>query len=390
MEWNPLKALKSRILTAAVLSLVLPAAAGLAGVPSVAEASALQSARVLPSAETDAVASGSDAADDPSIWVHPSDPAKSMIIATNKDGGILVYDLNGRQKYSYETGRMNNIDVRYGFKLAGQTVDIAAATNRTTNSIDIFAIDKSTGALRAVSGTPIVSSMSEVYGFSLYHSLKTGKYYALVLGKEGEFEQYELFDNGKGAIDGKKVREFKLATQSEGIVADDEYGRLYIAEEDAGVWLYGAEPGDGDVRETVAAVDGVKLTADVEGLTLYYAEDGDGYLIASSQGSSSYAVFDREDGEYEGSFVIADAPGIDGTSETDGIDVLGFGLGSQYPKGLFIAQDDENLQDGAVINQNFKIVKWDAISDAFEDVFGDDLDVDNDIDPRKLEYREED
>ncbi|MCG7212485.1 phytase [Paenibacillus mucilaginosus] len=385
-----MKALKSRILTAAVLSLVLPAAAGLAGVPSVAEASALQSARVLPSAETDAVASGSDAADDPSIWVHPSDPAKSMIIATNKDGGILVYDLNGRQKYSYETGRMNNIDVRYGFKLAGQTVDIAAATNRTTNSIDIFAIDKSTGALRAVSGTPIVSSMSEVYGFSLYHSLKTGKYYALVLGKEGEFEQYELFDNGKGAIDGKKVREFKLATQSEGIVADDEYGRLYIAEEDAGVWLYGAEPGDGDVRETVAAVDGVKLTADVEGLTLYYAEDGDGYLIASSQGSSSYAVFDREDGEYEGSFVIADAPGIDGTSETDGIDVLGFGLGSQYPKGLFIAQDDENLQDGAVINQNFKIVKWDAISDAFEDVFGDDLDVDNDIDPRKLEYREED
>ncbi|MGF7029453.1 3-phytase [Paenibacillus mucilaginosus] len=385
-----MKALKSRILTAAVLSLVLPAAAGLAGVPSAAEASALQSARVLPSAETDAVASGSDAADDPSIWVHPSDPAKSMIIATNKDGGILVYDLNGRQKYSYETGRMNNIDVRYGFKLAGQTVDIAAATNRTTNSIDIFAIDKSTGALRAVSGTPIVSSMSEVYGFSLYHSLKTGKYYALVLGKEGEFEQYELFDNGKGFIDGKKVREFKLATQSEGIVADDEYGRLYIAEEEAGVWLYGAEPGDGDVRETVAAVDGVKLTADVEGLTLYYAEDGEGYLIASSQGSSSYAVFDREDGEYEGSFVIADAPGIDGTSETDGIDVLGFGLGSQYPKGLFIAQDDENLQDGAVINQNFKIVKWDAISDAFEDVFGDDLDVDNDIDPRKLEYREED
>ncbi|WP_426446663.1 phytase [Paenibacillus sp. S-38] len=385
-----MKALKSRMLTAAVLSFVLPAAAGLAGAPALAEAGSTAPARVLASAETDAVASGSDAADDPSIWVHPSDPAKSMIIATNKDGGILVYDLNGKQKYSYETGRMNNIDVCYGFKLAGQSVDIAAATNRTTNTIDIFAIDRSTGALRSVIGTPIVSSMSEVYGFSLYHSLKTGKFYALVLGKEGEFEQYELYDNGKGAINGKKVREFKLATQSEGMVADDEYGRLYIAEEDAGIWAYGAEPGDGDARKSVAAVDGVKLTADVEGLTLYYGEDGEGYLIASSQGSSSYAVFDREDGEYEGSFVIADGPAIDGTSETDGIDVLSFGLGSQYPDGIFIAQDDQNLQDGAVINQNFKIVKWDAVDDAFEDAFGDDLDVDHDVDPRKLKYREED
>lgn len=45
-----------------------------------------------------------------------------------------------------------------------------------------------------------------------------------MLGKEGEFEQYELKDNGKGKLAGKLVREFKLAMQSEGLSADDEYG----------------------------------------------------------------------------------------------------------------------------------------------------------------------
>ncbi|MDO3679238.1 phytase [Paenibacillus ehimensis] len=381
---------KSTVVAVLALALALPAAVPTSLYGSYAYAAGDSRASVLAAAETDAVSSGSDAADDPSIWVHPSDPSKSEIIATNKDGGILVYDLNGKQKYSYPVGRMNNIDVRYGVPLAGKKVDIAAATNRTTNTIDIFAIDSSSGALKQINGTPIVSGMSEVYGFSLYHSLKTGKFYALVLGKSGEFEQYELYDNGQGALNGRKVRAFQLASQSEGMVADDEYGRLYIAEEEAGIWKYSAEPDGGESRKLVAAVDGKRLTADVEGLTLYYGKGGDGYLIASSQGSNSYAVFDREDADYKGSFVIADGPKIDGTSETDGIDVLSFGLGDAYPKGIFIAQDDQNLQDGAVINQNFKLVKWDAISKAFKKTFGDDLDIDNEVNPRKLKDRQDD
>ncbi|USB34084.1 phytase [Paenibacillus sp. YPG26] len=352
---------------------------------------AAPAAVVKASAETEAVSSGSDAADDPSIWVHPTDRSKSRIIATNKDNGILVYNLDGKQLYSYDLGQMNNIDVRYDFPLAGKKVDIAAASNRTTNTLDIFAINRETGALTSVIGTPIHSDMSEVYGFSLYHSLRTGKFYAMVVGKDGEFEQYELYDNGSGKVNGKKVREFTLSSQAEGMTADDEYGNLYIGEEEVGIWKYSAEPSDTQAPRLIAAADGGNLTADIEGLTLYYGEDGDGYLIASSQGSSTYAVYDREnDNEYEGSFMIGDGTSIDGTSGTDGIDVLSFGLGSKYPNGIFIAQDDENMQDGALINQNFKIVKWDLISDAFEDKFDDDLDVDNDVNPRRLEKREED
>lgn len=34
--------------------------------------------------------------DDPAIWIHPRDPARSLIIAALKDAGMQVYDLSGR------------------------------------------------------------------------------------------------------------------------------------------------------------------------------------------------------------------------------------------------------------------------------------------------------
>ncbi|MNS76692.1 3-phytase precursor [compost metagenome] len=316
--------------------------------------------------ETEAVdsKSGEDAADDPAIWLDPQNPAGSKLVATNKAGGILVYDMNGKQLQSYPVGKMNNIDLRYDFPLGGQKVDIVAATNRTTNTIDVFAISGATGELKNVVAEPIKSKMGEVYGFSLYHSLKTGKFYALVLGKKGEFEQYELTDNGNGKIAGKLVREFHLSSQSEGMVADDEYGNIYIAEEDVAIWKYDAEPdGSSQPKSKVDIADGRRLQDDIEGLTLYYGKDGSGYLIASSQGSNSYAIYNRSgDNAYISNFTIGDGDQIDGTSETDGIDVLGVSLGDKYPNGAFVSQDDSNMQNGKKLNQNFKMVSWDQIA----------------------------
>ncbi|WP_438447528.1 phytase [Gorillibacterium sp. sgz5001074] len=337
---------------------------------------------VQASAETEAVDSGDDAADDPAIWLDPKDPSRSKLIATNKAGGILVYDLAGKQLQSYKLGKMNNIDLRYSFPLGGKKVDIVAATNRTTNTIDVFAVNGDTGELSSIAGEPIKSKMGEVYGFSLYHSLKTDKFYALVLGKKGEFEQYELADNGQGKVNGKLVRQFKLATQSEGLVADDEYGLMYIAEEDAAIWKYGAEPDAGsDPLSTVDIADGRRLQDDIEGLTLYYGKDGKGYLIASSQGSNSYAIYQREAANtFITSFTIADGAKVDGTSETDGIDVLGFGLGQAYPYGIFVSQDDANYENGKKLHQNFKIVPWERIAEGAASK----LLLDNTVNPREL------
>src|SRR5436190_10599778 len=49
-------------------------------------------------AETPSVGTGDkDAADDPEIWVDPSNPARGVIIGTDKKAGLYVYDLAGKQ-----------------------------------------------------------------------------------------------------------------------------------------------------------------------------------------------------------------------------------------------------------------------------------------------------
>jgi len=178
--------------------------------------------------------------------------------------------------------------------------------------------------------------------------------------KKGDVEQWRLHDNGLGFVDATLVRSFSVGSQTEGMVADDELGWLYIGEEDVGIWRYGAEPGSGTERTLVDTTDiAGHLTADVEGLTIYYTADGGGYLIASSQGSNSFVIYRRQpDNEYVMTFVIAAGTSIDAVTGTDGIDVINVSLGPVAPAGLFVAQDGFNSPE----NQNFKLVPWDAIA----------------------------
>ena len=90
------------------------------------------------------------------------------------------------------------------------------------------------------------------------------------------------------------MRSFRVGSQAEGIVADRERAKLYVGEETVGIWEYGAEPGDGFERKAVASVGDHGLMADVEGLAIYYAPGGKGYLLASSQGSGTVNVYDRQ------------------------------------------------------------------------------------------------
>lgn len=84
----------------------------------------------------------------------------------------------------------------------------------------------------------------------------------------------------------------------------------------------GAEPKSGAARKLIAKVaDSPALKDNLEGVGLYDAGGGRGYIVVSSQGNNSYAVFRREgDNAYVGSFAVTAnaAKGIDGVSETDG------------------------------------------------------------------------
>lgn len=319
-------------------------------------------AKVFATVETEPVASSNDAADDPAIWVHPTDPAKSLVIGTDKQRGLDVYDLAGRRVQSLPDGRMNNVDLRYEFQLDGASVAIVAATNRTERSIALYAVDAN-GRLRNVADGVIATGMADPYGLCMYRN-PAGEYFVFANDSgSGVYKQWQLQTKGS-KVGATVVREFTVGSQAEGCAADDANGRLYIAEEDVGLWRYSAEPNGGSERVAVDTVKRGHLTDDAEGVTIFYGAGSQGYLIVSSQGSNDYNVYRRDgDNAFIGKFAIAATQrGIDGTSDTDGIDVTSAALGSAFPRGVFVAQDGDNTAPGAA--QNFKLVPWEQIAQA--------------------------
>ncbi len=319
---------------------------------------------IIADAETTPVKSTDDAADDSCVWIHPKNPLLSTIIGTDKKEGLEVYNLDGKRLYSYKLGRVNNVDIRDGFSLNGKKVAIVTASNRTHNTISILYV-KPTGELEEIAARPIVSKLKEVYGLGMYKSPKTNTFYVFVVSKRGGVEQWELFENN-GKVDAKIVRNIVLGTKGEGIVADDFHAKVYIGEENKALWKFDAEPDASNKRVQIISTKDHNMKDDFEGVTIYDAGNGKGHIILSSQGNNSYAVFDRITNQYQGSFSLKNDNTIDGTNDTDGIDVTSVAFGTKYPKGFFIAQDGANTQGKDSLNQNFKIVNWTKISTALQ------------------------
>ena len=173
-------------------------------------------------------------------------------------------------------------------------------------------------------------------------------------------QQFELIATEEGKVDVQKVRDLRFDSQVEGMVVDDLYGKLYVGEEGEGIWKLSAAADGGSQRSLLAmsGEDNSAISYDIEGLAIYKKEKG-GYLLASSQGNFSYAVFDRlGENHYLGSFVIKDNEFIDGVEETDGIELSPAYLGEEFPQGIFLVQDGFNYQGEDLHPQNFKLVDW--------------------------------
>lgn len=307
-----------------------------------------------------------DAADDAAIWYHRSQPQNSLILGTNKRLGLEVYDLAGRRKSLLPVGRLNNVDVRYGFPWQGDTVDIAAATNRTTNQIDIWTIHPTTGALSYVTDTSHTVALEEVYGFCLYHHADSGRYYAFANSKNGKVIQFLLEPRGQ-RIYPRPVREFDLGGQLEGMVVDEAFDHLFVGEEEKGIHRLSALP-TGGKKATFLAQSSTEhnpnIAYDIEGLTLYPQGPEKGLLLASSQGNNRFVAFDRQPPHtYRGSFRVGDSL-TDGAQETDGIAVSPRSFGAEYPRGLFVCQDGKRPQ--ADQRQNFKYISWQHIASTMD------------------------
>jgi len=317
--------------------------------------------------ETDDVPSDGDAADDPAIWVDSTDPERSLIIGTDKSGGLAVYDLAGTQRQFLAGGeRFNNVDLREGFMLEGEEIPLVVAGETTREQLVLFTIDSESRKLVEIPRARINLGV-DPEGVAMYRS-PSGGFFAFIVGddrdtdEKGVIEQWSIQPGERFPIEAEKVRRIVIDETAEGMVVDDDLGHLYVAEESRGIWRYPAEPSDESAPVLVAEVNfGDGLRADVEGLAILRRSSGASYLMASSQGSNDFLVYRLGPAlKRIGRFEVNEHDGVDGVSHTDGIEVVGVPLGPRYPSGLFVCQDDKNDRG----NQNFKLVSVAEITEA--------------------------
>lgn len=335
-------------------------------------------ATVLALVQTTPVPNSGDAGDDAAIWVDPTDPSRSMVIGTDKKGGLATYNLAGEQMQFLPDGNMINVDLQSDFTFGDGSVGTLVAVSE----IDLHALC----FYRVLPGDaevpPSIVALPDnkkpvgmpPEGVTLYRSPRDGSLHAFIVGHSPDeneptyrFRQFEITPTPDGSVSIRQVRESIVGTKSEGCVADDDRMHFYVSEEDIGVWRYDAEPDGGEQRELVSAVGYFSpLRHDVEGLAIHDSPRGR-FLIASSQGSDDYTVTRLDDPpKYVGRFRIGDGDSIDGTAHTDGLDVCSTPVGALYPDGLLVIHDGRNTEGGERVHQNYKFISWRAVIDALE------------------------
>jgi 3-phytase len=264
-------------------------------------------------------------------------------------------------------GRFNNVDILYGFQLGDRIVDLAFTTGRCRDQLRFYVIEQHEpgdhrAPLQDVTSAyvPFVFSVEQAqvndqrkaYGLAVWKDAK-GTAYAFVSQRERTvIANVRLLDAGDGTVSYQVVDSIKLPhsfrlpngkmwepcsepveePQFEGMVVDRGRKVLYAAQEDVGIrrmeldctnlvlidrireygvpWEFDAEQEERVIlHDQDPGFGGQHLAADAKGLTIYYGPNLEGYVLASSQGDSTFAVYEREgDNTHLGSFEVSDAP----------------------------------------------------------------------------------
>ena len=252
-----------------------------------------------------------DAADDPAIWRNAANPAASLVVGTDKKGGLYVYDLSGQVKHFLARPALNNVDLA---DMGDQGVIVFASdrSDLANAKIALFRLDTESGELSEIATLP--SGSGEGYGICGYG--KDGGLIVYTAPKEGNIGEWQITLSNAPSI--RFLRKMAVPSQPEGCAIDPRNGALYIGEEAGGVWRFAAGMSDG---ELVAKVDNRNLVADLEGLALVPEGETGGWLYASSQGDNTYMRYALPDMTPAGRFRIA-AGAFGSTEETDGIEAM--------------------------------------------------------------------
>ena len=182
-------------------------------------------------------------------------------------------------------------------------------------------------------------------GISMYTNPLDHSIYAIVGRKTGPSEgylfQYKLEDDGHGNVKGTLVRKFGKYSgkkEIESIAVDNQLGYIYYSDETYGVHKYYADPARGNNELALFATTG--FVSDHEGISIYQTGKNTGYILVSNQQKNSFMVYPREgsDNDINNHPLLAEIPVS--TIESDGSEVTNVNLGSQFPKGVFVAMSN--------------------------------------------------
>lgn len=221
-------------------------------------------------------------ADDPAIWVHPTTKSKSLVIASLKNGGAAVFNLQGVELQRIytpagptpddESGRYNNADLLYNFSVSGTNQDLVVFSDRGRDVLEIYRINKSYGGATlpltrvTASNVPYVYSSNQeevndqrtAYGLATHNfggstgaigfvtqreraklakvkfaSAAGGKVTYSVVG----YQQFpSTFTMPNGAAWTPCMDEDGVEAQFEGLVIDKDANKLYAGQEPVGIW----------------------------------------------------------------------------------------------------------------------------------------------------------
>jgi 3-phytase len=314
-------------------------------------------------------------ADDPALWIHRRDPARSLILGTNKvaapEGALVVFGLDGKTRQTIAgLDRPNNVDVEYGLALGSGRVDIAVVTERLRRRLRVFRIAADGSGIAEISSrsglevfTGEAGERAAPMGIALYRRAGDGAVFAIVGRKEGPREgylwQYRLQDDGTGRVRAAKVREFGRFSGSgeiEAIAVDDALGYVYSADEAFGIRKWHADPDHADAGRELAVFGRDGFAGDREGIGIYARPDGTGYLVCADQldGSSEFQIYPREGAPgrpHDHTTLLKVARG--GADSTDGIEVASASLGPAFPDGLLVAMNSRG--------RNFLLYRWEDL-----------------------------
>lgn len=308
-------------------------------------------------------------ADDPAFWVHPTDPARSLVIAAAKNGGIRVYSLAGAEvqdlpaaaEANGEAGRINNVDVIYGMTMAdGGRIDVVVASDRGQDLIRIFRIDGDAAQVLteitapaqgrafptrpdakgdADQDNPLGDQMT-IYGLTGWRDTAGQVWVAGTQRTNPRIGIFALTATADGTVRADMKRDLRVPftfrgqdltqeseddplsdwnPQFEGIVRDRVSGLLFAGQEDVGIWRMDPVAGTVDAAPLVTTRGAAgssfhdpagTIARDVEGLSIWYGPQSR-YLVVSSQGGA-HGETPAPEAPWDDSFAVFDLTAANG------------------------------------------------------------------------------